>query len=95
MTTETRTTIEPKDILGIEIECARCKCRCIRAMNNLLEIPSVCPNCDQPLGHLREEFGRLQKLAYDLRLLSDRQDASIHIRFEIANPPKPAGTNAL
>lgn len=86
MTIETRTAIEPKDILGIEIECSGCGYRCVRPIRNFHAVPIACPNCNKNWLAMRDEFARLEKLAYDIGLLSNRQDSSVHLRFEIANP---------
>ncbi len=86
MTAETRVSLEPKDILRIEIECQSCKYRCSRAIDNFYGTTIACPNCNASWLPLREEFDRLAKLAHSINLLATRQDTSIAVRFEITDP---------
>jgi hypothetical protein len=86
VTVETRTAIEPQDILGIEIACAKCNFRCTRTVKEFYDVKIACPNCDASWTHLREDFDRLSKLADVLRRLSSRDDKSVVIRLETAQP---------
>lgn len=86
MTIETRTAIEPQDILGIEIKCTKCKYRCVRTVKDFYEVKSACPNCNTSWHHLQDEFERLAKLADALKRLSFRDDKTVEIRLEIPQP---------
>lgn len=86
MTIETRTALEPKDILGIEIECKNCKYRSIRPVSTFYGTPVTCPNCNQSWLPMREEFDRLSKLANFLNHFSTWDSDAVAIRFEIAQP---------
>ena len=45
MTTEVRTTIEPKDIVALEIECSKCHQRIVRRLDKWLQNFTSCANC--------------------------------------------------
>jgi hypothetical protein len=86
MTIETRTAIEPQDVLGIEIECTNCQYRCVRSVGSFYDVKIACPNCNASWLPVQEEFGRLAKLANTLGILSKREQTAVKIRFEIACP---------
>ena len=88
MTIETRTAIEPQDVLGIEIKCANCQYRCVRTIQDFYEVKTACPNCNASWHHLQDDFGRLSRLADVLKRISSRDDKAVAIRLEIAQPNK-------
>ena len=96
MTFETRTAIEPQDILGIEIECTQCKCRCVLPLNNFVKVPLACPNCPASWREFQE---KLEKLLYytDLfKAFSLQKEKPTSIHFEIANQPaRPSASQTL
>lgn len=87
MTIETRTAIEPQDILGIGVECKHCGYRCTIPAEKFLGIPSLCPNCNYSWQSLQEEFGKMAKLMSSLRMFARQDSTTVIIRFEIASAP--------
>lgn len=92
MTSETKTTIEPADILAVELECSVCGTRLSRPVNEYRGEPSGCQNCGAHWGHLTTEFKYLANLVMILRLLSERMAQKdgfpFKVRFEIASPTR-------
>lgn len=88
MTTETRTTIEPGDIIAIEFECVKCHARTIRPFNNWLQDPSGCNNCgEQWMLQHSGDFKNLQQLIGLVRAFSDFPDGDgrpFKLRFELS-----------
>ena len=85
MTIETRTAIEPQDIIGIGVECKECGYRCTIPADKFLGIPNTCPNCHRSWQALQEEFDRIARLITSLRMFSRQEQASVIVRFDIAN----------
>jgi hypothetical protein len=86
LTIETRTAIEPQDIVGIGVECKECGYRCTIPADKFLGIPATCPNCLRSWQAIQEEFDRIARLMASLRIFARQEQTSVVIRFEIANP---------
>jgi hypothetical protein len=88
MTSETKTTIEPGDILTIEIECTVCGARSVRLVGDYRSEPYGCVNCNARWGHLESEFKQLSQLVMMIRFFATRQATKdalpFRLRFEIA-----------
>lgn len=88
MTSETRITIDPGDILAIEIECVACGSRIIRPVSDYRSKIYGCNNCNASWEHLRTEFLQLSNLINQLRFFAEKQTEKdglpFRLRFEIA-----------
>lgn len=85
MTVETRTTIEPQDILKIEIECVQCKGRYVLPLNNFAKVPLTCPSCPASWREFQEKFEKLLYYTDLFKAFSLQTEKPVSIRFEIAN----------
>ncbi|HEY1659893.1 MAG TPA: hypothetical protein VGG14_16190 [Candidatus Sulfotelmatobacter sp.] len=97
MTSETRTLLEPKDIVGMEIECHECHMTIFypTAVKEVIKIVSYCPHCSHKLFDevQSREFGSvscpaiesLQTVVANLRALvrADRTDIHAQIRYRV------------
>jgi hypothetical protein len=88
MTTETRTTIEPKDIMAVEIECAKCGFRTVRSVTNWLGDSKACANCreswivhESMLNNIRDAVALLRIVS-----LQTKEPMPFSVRIEIRNP---------
>jgi hypothetical protein len=86
MTIETRTMIELKDILGIEVECTNCRHRCTVPIKSFYGHMTTCPNCNGPWMALREDFEKLAKALNVLHTFSISKQDLITIHLEITTP---------
>jgi len=84
MTVETKTSIEPGDVLTVQIECSGCGSRAIRSVNDYRNDPAGCSNCGARWGHLSNEFRQLAQLLNHLRFFAAAKDLPFKLRFEIA-----------
>jgi hypothetical protein len=93
MTSETRTTIEFKDIAGMEIECPECKLAIFYPVAKLCKIQTNCPHCNaewfDQTGDARPAtypaIDNMQQIAEQLRKLTrdDRTDIHAKVRLRI------------
>jgi hypothetical protein len=87
MTSKTRTTIEPRDILAVELECKECGSRSIRPVARALDAPS-CPSCTAvwPVQLAKElnQLAILVSMASAVAGWQNRKDVPFAVRFEIA-----------
>ena len=92
MTNETRTTIEPNDIVAIELQCTQCQCRFSCMFDQWRMEPTGCRNCGNNWGAFRDnEIRQMEHLFALLRTMSNLQTKGIlpfRLRFEIAQPRK-------
>lgn len=90
MTSETKTTIGPEDVLAIELECTRCGTRVSRLLRDYHSDPHGCPNCGDRWHHLTQEFGEMSRLVMALRMFADKCSGNsalpFRMRMEIAQP---------
>jgi hypothetical protein len=88
MTTETRTTIEPKDIMAVEIECAKCGFRTVRSVTNWLGDSMVCGNCQKSWDEHELMLKNIRDAVVLLRAVSlqTKENMPFNIRIEIRNP---------
>jgi hypothetical protein len=86
VTVETRTMIELKDILGIEIECTNCKHRCTVPIKSFYGHLGACPNCNSPWVALRDDFEKLAKALNTLHTFSNSKQDSINVHLEVTTP---------
>jgi len=85
MTIETRSTIDLDDITAIEYECAKCRCKTIRALDDNHRIPAMCGNCSAVwMTDGSREHKELSTFVADLREFR-RSSVNQHvgIRFEV------------
>lgn len=87
MTSQTRTTIEPSDILAIELECRTCSSRSIKPVKAWQNEDGVCRNCGASWPQLRSpEFQKLSKFVTainDVVGLNELKDIPFTIRLEL------------
>jgi hypothetical protein len=92
MTSELRTTIEPGDVLAIELECKSCHSRSIRLIGRHLDSMERCATCGAAWpATLGSELNQFKTLASMLAATADLQrhkDMPFTIR-ESANDPIP------
>lgn len=92
MTSESRTLIEPRDILGVECECKHCGVKHLIPLESFDRgVPSECPNCHEKWI---EDGNEAQTLSYFVRCLKEvdelaakknaKQKESMRIRFQVA-----------
>ena len=89
MTSETKTTIEPGDVLAVEIECSACGARLSRTVKEYRGELSACQNCGAQWSHLSDDFVRLGNFIKLLRVLANQAHGGefpLKVRFEIAQP---------
>ncbi|HEX3661646.1 MAG TPA: hypothetical protein VHU89_09460 [Acidobacteriaceae bacterium] len=89
MTSETKTTVEPEDILAVELECAECHARFSRPLRAYKADPQECPNCHAVWSS--QDLGELRDIAYKLATFTEtakRNLMKFRIRFEISHPPR-------
>ena len=88
MTSEVKTTIEPGDILTIEIECTVCGSCATRMVSDYRGKIFGCNNCNAIWEHLSTEFNQLSQLVNLIRFFAVKQTAKdglpFRLRFEIA-----------
>jgi hypothetical protein len=88
VTSEIRTTIEPGDVLAIELECKNCQSRSIRPIERHLEGVEKCSVCGNvwPVA-LANELNQLKNLVSMLSAVTSLQEhrqMPFVIRLEIA-----------
>jgi hypothetical protein len=91
MTSETKTTIGPEDILAIELGCVKCNARVTRRVDNYIGDPPNCPNCGERWSHFAQAFGELNRLVMVLKMFADRPrngDFPFRAKFELVEPKK-------
>jgi ribosomal protein L37AE/L43A len=90
MTTETRTTIQPEDILAIEVECSKCHSKVVRRLDQWGKKLFACSSCDADWMAYQDLLNRLAGLATQVRgfydLETGERKAPFSVRFEIRNP---------
>jgi hypothetical protein len=86
MTSETRTTIEPKDISGVSLECAKCDCRLTRTLDKWKSEPQACPNCGEVWSHFSNDIKELSGLVVALRRFAVERNLPFSIRFDLTQP---------
>ena len=89
MTNETKTTIEPGDVVAVDIECLACATRLSRPLKEYRGELFGCQNCGAHWSHLSEDFKRLGAFVQYLRWLNDRTKTAelpFKVRLEIAQP---------
>jgi hypothetical protein len=91
MTSESRTLIEPHDILGIECECTHCKVKHLIPLQSFDRgIPVECPNCHERWLQSDDEaktityFVRCLKEVDTLAAKNAKQNERMRIRFQVA-----------
>jgi hypothetical protein len=92
MTTETRTLIEMKDVLGIEIECPECRLTILYPVAKLFRIEPNCPHCNCDWFDHRSGMGgdmypaidSVQHVAQELRALNRDDRTDIHARVRLS-----------
>jgi uncharacterized Zn finger protein len=88
MTSKTRTTIEPRDILAVELECKECGSRSIRPIKLALTGAEKCPNCSTvwpvQLATELNQLATLVSMASAVAGWQNRKDVPFSVRFEIA-----------
>ena len=70
MTTELRKTIEPSDIIAIEVECANCHSRTVRRVDNWQQSIRMCSNCQSMWQGASTPLGLLEEVTHKLLQLS-------------------------
>ena len=86
MTRETRTTIEPNDIIAVEFECRTCEARLVLKLDKLEETPVFCSRCQkQWVIHNSDAHGRLHNFLQRMREYSKAQNEPYILRFTIAH----------
>ncbi len=91
MTIETRTTIEPNDVVAVEVLCKGCGCSTSTPLGRWRIEPSGCGNCGAKWGFVESDFRQLSQLISLLRSFGSTQAAEtlpFKLRFEIAQPRK-------
>ncbi len=87
MTVEKRTTIDPGDILAVEIECVKCRHRLYKPVGLWSNENRACPNCGYAWMQHQEFLKKLQDLVYQVGGLSESQlkesQSPFRIRLEI------------
>ena len=88
MTTELRTTIEPKDLVAIEIECTKCGFRTVRTIAQWLGDSAMCANCRESWTEHEPMLKNIRDAAALLRMVSlqTKEKMPFRIRIEIKNP---------
>jgi hypothetical protein len=88
MTTEVRTTIEPKDIMAVEIECAQCGFRTVRTLTSWLGDSMRCSNCEKSWDEHKPMLKNIRDAAVLLRTVSlqTKENMPFIVRIEIRNP---------
>ena len=92
MTQQIRTTIEPKDVKAVEIECNHCHFRIVRPIDNWLRDTSMCPNGQEQWGSNHSHvLGAVKELAEYLQMVSVRTKEGLPftIRLEVEGLDKP------
>jgi DNA replicative helicase MCM subunit Mcm2 (Cdc46/Mcm family) len=88
MTIETRTTLDFKDIRGIEFECSMCHSKVLIPVEKFKEPLTRCSVCGergtQWLVHGSADFEDIQNLIRTIRRLYDRPSEGFQMRFEVA-----------
>lgn len=88
MTSEVKTTIEPSDILTIEIECSACGSRIVRLVSDYRARIYGCTNCNASWEHLSSEFKQVSELVNLLRFFAAKQSSKdglpFQLKFELA-----------
>jgi hypothetical protein len=102
MTTETRTLIEFKDIMGVEIECPECHLSLVYPIAKLSRIGPAYPHCSHALFDAREgsrdsaypAIDNIEHIAENLRRLTrdDRTDIHAQIRLRVNVEPQGGTT---
>jgi hypothetical protein len=87
MTSETRTTIDPSDVVAIEIECTNCHVRQVRPLGAERGRLDNCPNCNETWMTLgssdaKNIFYLIQSLN-DLKSLMESGKTPYRIRLEV------------
>jgi len=87
MTSQTRTTIEPSDIIAIELECDLCKSRSIKPVKVWQNEDGICRNCGNGWAVTRApEFQKLVQFVAainDVIGLNEMKDIPFTIRLEL------------
>jgi hypothetical protein len=84
MTNETKSFIEPEDILGVEFECGHCHSRFLYKLPDApMRIIYQCPNCNEPFYHFdrQETFKQFFALLTAMPRLTE--GSKLKIRLEI------------
>lgn len=88
MTSETHLFIEPSDVLGIELECTKCKTRLSLTLNGLSRSVRECPSCQTVwLENDTQERALVQKFLAEMESLNSAlQGRSFRLKIEITRP---------
>ena len=91
MTSETRTLIEPRDVLGVECGCTHCGVKHLIPLQSFDRgIPAECPNCHESWVKSKDEtetlsyFVRCLKEVAGLAARNAKQNERMRIRLQIA-----------
>ena len=90
MTTETKTTIEPSDIGGIELSCPRCSTKVIFPIDKYDRLNPQCPSCNENWFTISMDCGvevsmamkQIKELMRLIGFLSGQRD-DIHAKVRI------------
>ncbi len=87
MTTETRVSIEPKDIKAIEIECEKCHQRTVRRLDHWVQNIASCANCGANWTVYKSTLEALNEMAAVVQAFATgatgNSNVPFTIRFEI------------
>ncbi len=87
MTSEVRTTIEPGDVIAIELECKSCHSRSIRPIGRHMDSMERCATCGAAwpaiLGNELTQFKALASMLAATEDLQGHKDMPFPIRLEI------------
>jgi hypothetical protein len=88
MTIETHVFIEPRDVLGIELECATCGTRLSLKLGRLNRAIRDCPSCGTEwLAEQTQERLLVQKFLGDVDALnSSLQGRTFKLKIQISRP---------
>lgn len=84
MTSEIRTTIEPKDIVAIEMECTDCKTRTTTRMDDWRNGPTGCPNCGAMWINVSNVLKEITKVAQMMQFIATKEGLPFSVRFELS-----------
>lgn len=91
MVTETKTTIELRDVIGLEIGCKHCGATVTRRVREILAVPTACSNCGADLldfeGSTKRAIEELARILKHPALIDERDNFTLRL---LITEPKPA-----
>jgi len=98
MTTETRTFVEPRDLLGVEFKCGHCGARLLYALpERPMRIVASCPNCNEAFydANRMQDFQQFFALLTAMPRLTEGSKLEIRLQVRLSRSQPEASESGI